>query len=566
MPTLRPCNGCTTTPTTAPSPSWQAISPPKKSHPHIADWEADGIIPREVFAKAGAVGLLGFAADERFGGVDARDFRYNQILIEAFMDADCGAVGLSFAVHNDICLPYLAELTTPEQQDRWLPGFVKGELIAAIGMTEPGAGSDVAGIRTSAVDAGDHFVVNGAKTFITNGQNADLVITAVRTSPDRHRGLTLLVLERGLPGFERGRNLDKLGLHCQDTSELVFTDVKVPKDNVLGEVGRGFDYMMRNLPQERMQIAVGSLGRARAGLRWTVDYVRERSAFGKPIGALQNTRFALADVATEVSVAEAFIDRCVSRTQRWTAVTRRRRQGETVGDGDGIPLPRFLPTAVRRLRLHAGVPHRALGHRRPRHPGVRRYFGDHARDHRPGPESRAVTVKDNDMQVRSHSLGDIPRRSARRYPDKVAIIDGDVTLTFAEFDELVDRAAAALRDNGFAPGDRIALLAHNCWQYAVLAFATARAAVVLVPINFMLTAEEIAFILGHSRVRGFIVEHELIATAEQAMTLDGVGDHQGGPDTPTGNARRTAGTTSRTGSPPRLPRRTSRSPTISCCG
>ena len=169
---------------------------------------------------------------------------------------------------------------------------MKGELIAAIGMTEPGAGSDVAGIRTSAVDAGDHFVVNGAKTFITNGQNADLVITAVRTSPDRHRGLTVLVLERGLPGFERGRNLDKLGLHCQDTSELVFTDVKVPKDNVLGEVGRGFDYMMRNLPQERMQIAVGSLGRARAGLRWTIDYVRERSAFGKPIGALQNTRFA----------------------------------------------------------------------------------------------------------------------------------------------------------------------------------------------------------------------------------------------------------------------------------
>ena len=178
-------------------------------------------------------------------------------------------------------------------------------------MTEPGAGSDLAGIRTSAVDRGDHFLVNGAKTFITNGQNADVVITAVRTSPDRHRGLTLMVLERGLAGFERGRNLEKLGLHCQDTSELVFTDVKVPKVNVLGEVGHGFDYMMGNLPQERMQIAVGSLARARAALRWTVDYVRERTAFGKPIGALQNTRFALADVATEVSVAEAFIDRCV---------------------------------------------------------------------------------------------------------------------------------------------------------------------------------------------------------------------------------------------------------------
>ena len=154
----------------------------------------------------------------------------------------------------------------------------------------------MAGIRTSAVDAGDHFCVNGAKTFITNGQNADLVITCVRTSPDRHRGLTLLVLERGMPGFERGRNLDKLGLHCQDTSELILTDVTVPKANVLGEVGQGFEYLMRNLPQERMQIAVGSLGRARAALRWTIDHVRGRTAFGKPIGALQNTRFALADV------------------------------------------------------------------------------------------------------------------------------------------------------------------------------------------------------------------------------------------------------------------------------
>lgn len=283
----------------------------KEVLPHIDEWENAGIVPREIFAKAGAIGLLGFAADEEYGGLGVQDFRYNQILIEQFMDTATGNVGLSFAVHNDICLPYLADLTTAEQRQRWLPGFVSGDLISAIGMTEPGAGSDVAAIRTSAVDRGDHFIVNGAKTFITNGQNADLVITAVRTSPDRRRGLTLLVLERGLPGFERGRNLDKLGLHCQDTSELVFTDVAVPKSNVLGEVDRGFEYLMRNLAQERMQIAVGSLARARAALRWTIDYVRQRTAFGKPIGALQNTRFALADVATEVSVAEAFIDRCV---------------------------------------------------------------------------------------------------------------------------------------------------------------------------------------------------------------------------------------------------------------
>lgn len=283
----------------------------KEIAPHIESWEDAGIAPREVFAAAGAVGLLGFAAPEEFGGLGIRDFRYNQILIERCMTAHAGNVGLSFAVHNDICLPYLADIANSEQQQRWLPGFVRGELIAAIGMTEPGAGSDVAGIRTSAVDAGDHFVVNGAKTFITNGQNADLVITAVRTSPHRHRGLTLMVIERGMTGFERGRNLDKLGLHCQDTSELSFTDVAVPKANVLGEVGRGFEYLMRNLAQERMQIAVGSLGRARAALQWTIDYVRERVAFGKPIGALQNTRFALADAATEVEVAEAFVDRCV---------------------------------------------------------------------------------------------------------------------------------------------------------------------------------------------------------------------------------------------------------------
>ena len=283
----------------------------KEIAPHIEAWEHAGIAPRDVFAAAGSVGLLGFAAPEAFGGIGVRDFRFNQILIERFMAAHAGNVGLSFAAHNDICLPYLTDFTTDAQRQRWVPGFVRGELIAAIGMTEPGAGSDVTGIRTNGIDAGDHFVVNGAKTFITNGQNADLVITAVRTSSDPHRGLTLMVVERGMPGFDRGRNLDKLGLHCQDTSELSFTEVAVPKTNVLGEVGRGFEYLMRNLAQERMQIAVGSLGRAHAALDWTIDYVRQRVAFGKPIGALQNTRFALADAATEVAVAESFIDRCV---------------------------------------------------------------------------------------------------------------------------------------------------------------------------------------------------------------------------------------------------------------
>ncbi|GAB2533884.1 acyl-CoA dehydrogenase family protein [Nocardia heshunensis] len=283
----------------------------KEVAPHYLDWEAAGIVPRSVFARAGELGLLGFAVPQSYGGLGVSDFRFNQILIEEFMAGDCAGVGLNFALHNDICTPYLVNLTTEEQRDRWLPGFVAGTLIAAIGMTEPGAGSDVAGIRTTAVDMGDHFLVDGAKTFITNGINADLVITAVRTSAERHRGISLLVLERGMPGFERGRNLEKLGLKSQDTAELTFTDVRVPKANLLGEVGRGFEYLMGNLPQERMQIAVACLARARVALQTTLEYVTARTAFGQPIAAFQNTKFTLADVSTEVSVTEAFVDKCV---------------------------------------------------------------------------------------------------------------------------------------------------------------------------------------------------------------------------------------------------------------
>ncbi|GAB0104699.1 long-chain specific acyl-CoA dehydrogenase [Nocardia sp. JMUB6875] len=283
----------------------------KEVAPHYLEFEDAGIVPRSVFARAGELGLLGFAVPVSYGGLGVSDFRFNQILIEEFMEGDCAGVGLNFALHNDICTPYLVNLTTEEQRERWLPGFVAGTLIAAIGMTEPGAGSDVAGIRTAAVDMGDHFLVNGAKTFITNGINADLVITAVRTSAERHRGISLLVLERGMEGFERGRNLEKLGLKSQDTAELTFTDVRVPKANVLGEVGRGFEYLMGNLPQERMQIAVACLARSRVALRTTIEYVSTRQAFGQPIGAFQNTKFTLADVSTEVSVAEAFIDKCV---------------------------------------------------------------------------------------------------------------------------------------------------------------------------------------------------------------------------------------------------------------
>ena len=215
-------------------------------------------------------------------------------------------------MHNDTCLPYFLSYANEEQRQRWLPGIVSGELITAVAMTEPGAGSDLAGIRTSArlVDD-DFYLVNGAKTFITNGINADLVITAVRTGPDRHHGLSLLILERGMPGFERGRNLEKLGQHSQDTAELSFSDVRVPAANLLGSENEGFLQLVRKLPQERMSIAVGALAEARCAFDHAVAYVRERKAFGATIGSFQNTRFVLAEIVTELDITQTFLDRCV---------------------------------------------------------------------------------------------------------------------------------------------------------------------------------------------------------------------------------------------------------------
>lgn len=284
----------------------------KEMQPHYLEWERAGLAPRELFKAAGAQGFLGLQIPAEYGGGGTDDFRFNQILDEELMLAGVGAAGLGISLHNDICLPYFLHYCTEEQRQRWLPGIASGELITAVAMTEPGTGSDLAGIRSSAVADGSDLIVNGAKTFITNGINADLVITAVRTSPDKHRGLSLVVLERGMPGFERGRNLDKIGLHSQDTAELSFNDVRVPAENVLGEVGRGFEYLVSNLPQERMSIAIAGVAGARAALNWTVEYVRNRKAFGSSIGSLQNSRFVLAEIATEVDVAQAYVDRCVN--------------------------------------------------------------------------------------------------------------------------------------------------------------------------------------------------------------------------------------------------------------
>ncbi|HEY2042116.1 MAG TPA: acyl-CoA dehydrogenase family protein [Jatrophihabitans sp.] len=286
----------------------------KEMLPDYLRWESDGLAPRELFTAAGRNGFLGMQIPEQYGGGGVSDFRFNQVVGEEVMLAGVGGAGLGLTLHNDICMPYFLRYCSSEQKERWLPGIASGELITAVAMTEPGAGSDLAGIRTSAVPdgaGGNDLIVNGSKTFITNGINADLVITAVRTSPERHRGLSLVVLERGMAGFERGRNLDKIGLHSQDTAELSFADVRVPKDNVLGELGQGFLYLVSNLPQERTSIAVAGVAGARAALNWTIEYVRQRKAFGNPIGSLQHTRFVLAEIATEVDIAQTFVDRCV---------------------------------------------------------------------------------------------------------------------------------------------------------------------------------------------------------------------------------------------------------------
>ncbi len=284
--------------------------------PNYLDWEDAGITPREIFRDAGNSGFLGMAVPEQYGGGGVDDFRFNQILDEQVASAGITGSGLGISLHNDTCLPYFLSFANDEQKQRWLPGIVSGELITAVAMTEPGAGSDLAGLRTTAKRDGDHYVVDGAKTFITNGINCDLVITAVKTgsgSDNRRSGMSLMVLERGMAGFERGRNLSKLGLHSQDTAELSFSGVRVPVENLLGGEGEGFAQLTQKLPQERMSIAVSGLAEATAAFDETVQYVRDRKAFGQPIAQFQNTKFVLADLATDLALAQAYVDRCVDR-------------------------------------------------------------------------------------------------------------------------------------------------------------------------------------------------------------------------------------------------------------
>jgi alkylation response protein AidB-like acyl-CoA dehydrogenase len=275
------------------------------------EWERAGIVPREVFALAGRSGFLGMAVPERYGGAGADDFRLNLVIGEETQRAGVGGFGLGITLHNDICLPYFLTYCNEEQRQRWLGGIASGELITALAMTEPGIGSDLANMSTRARREGENYVVDGTKTFITNGINADLVIVAVKTDPsERHRGISLLVVERGTEGFARGRNLEKIGQHAQDTAELSFSDLHVPVENLLGEVGEGFRYLVSNLPQERLSIAASAVAAAEAALEWTLEYVRERQAFGQPIGSFQNSRFVLAEVRTETEIARTYVDRC----------------------------------------------------------------------------------------------------------------------------------------------------------------------------------------------------------------------------------------------------------------
>ena len=280
--------------------------------PNHEEWEKDGHVPKDIWLKAGENNFLGIDVPEKYGGSGIDDFRYNSVVIEEVWRA--GTTCLTFSVTNDLVIPYLLRYANEEQKERWFPKLCSGETISALAMTEPSAGSDFAAIRTTAKLDGNHYILNGQKTFITNGVTSDLVIVACKTNPDAgHKGMSLLVLERGMEGIERGKEFKKIGLKGQDTAELFFTDVKVPKENLLGQENQGFYYMMKNLPQERMSIAVSALAAIETVLDYTIEYCKERKAFGQPIGNFQNSRFKLAEMKTEAEIGRIYIDDCIKK-------------------------------------------------------------------------------------------------------------------------------------------------------------------------------------------------------------------------------------------------------------
>jgi len=282
----------------------------REAVPHNDEWEKAGIVDREIWRKAGAAGLLGMDVDEEYGGGGQKDFRFNAVLVEEIIAA--GASGLGFGLHNDVVAPYLTDLTNEEQRKRWLPGFCSGDIVTAIAMSEPGAGSDLAGIRTNAVRDGDGWVLNGQKTFITNGEMADLVVVVAKTDGSKGaHGISLFAVETGTPGFTRGRRLEKVGLKANDTAELFFDDCRIPGDHLIGQENAGFYHLMANLPRERLGIAVAAVAAAEHILATTLEYARTREAFGRPIGKFQHNRFLLAELDTEVTIARTFLNHCI---------------------------------------------------------------------------------------------------------------------------------------------------------------------------------------------------------------------------------------------------------------
>jgi acyl-CoA dehydrogenase len=288
----------------------------KEVTPHYPDWERAEIVPRELFTKAAAHGFLAMAVPEEYGGPGVDDFRFNVVLIEEATRAGVGAALAGPMIHTDICLPYILSAGTDEQKQRWLPALASGEKILAIAMTEPGTGSDLAGIQTTAIlsEAGDHYVLNGSKTFITNGINCDQVIVVAKTDPAAaHAGMSLLVVDADSPGFVKGKQIEKLGQHASDTSELFFDDVRVPADNLLGGEGTGFFQLVDKLVPERLTLAVGAITGCERVLEGTLEYVKERKAFGRPIGSFQNSRFAMAEMKTEITITRTFVDDVIRR-------------------------------------------------------------------------------------------------------------------------------------------------------------------------------------------------------------------------------------------------------------
>jgi len=282
----------------------------KEVRPHYDKWDKQGHVDKELWLKAGAQGMLCMDFPEEYGGMGLKDFRYNAIVAEEL--AKCGASAPGFTLQNDVMAPYFTEYFTEDQKKKYMAKIASGEIITAIAMSEPGTGSDLQGIKTSAIDKGDHYLLNGSKIFITNGIMSDLIVVVAKTDPEAgHGGFSLLLVESGMQGFTRGKNLDKIGMKGQDTAELFFEDVKIPKKNILGQEGQGFYYLLNNLPQERLSIALTGIGTCEIALDWTIQYCKDRKAFGRPIGKFQNTRFKLAEMKTKIEVSRSFIDDCI---------------------------------------------------------------------------------------------------------------------------------------------------------------------------------------------------------------------------------------------------------------